>query len=100
MKQIPYRMIILNHVGGLLVPPVDCTYANDVEALEFARARLNGHVVEVWQEGRLVRRLMPRCDGIPPTQPRSSSDASACLSEWSPNAPGARLSPDWRRGSP
>ena len=59
-----YKIIVLDHVGALWAPPTDYSFINDDEALNFARARLNGHVVEVWEGGRLVRRLMPGQDEL------------------------------------
>jgi hypothetical protein len=59
-----YQIVVLDHAGSFLEPPVERAFRDDDEAVEFARMRLGGYVVEVWRDGRLVRRLMPWHDKL------------------------------------
>lgn len=52
-----YRVYILNDDGHISQPPKEITGEDDDDAIEQAKAVLNGHDVEVWRRDRLIVRL-------------------------------------------
>jgi hypothetical protein len=57
-----YRVYTLDHAGHVDRPAIERSFETEEEAIEFARAKLDSHVLELWQENRLVCRLSPGSD--------------------------------------
>jgi hypothetical protein len=55
-----YRIYVLSEDGHIHHPPevIDCP--GDEMALDSAKRLLDGHVIEIWDHGRLVARLDPK----------------------------------------
>jgi hypothetical protein len=52
-----YRAYIVGHDGHFIgCEPLACT--DDAEAIEKAKRLVNGHHVEVWQQARMVAKLV------------------------------------------
>jgi hypothetical protein len=54
-----YRVLFLDEHGRIEQAPAVIECADDKAAIEQAIQLLDGRLVEVWQEGRLVIRLAP-----------------------------------------
>lgn len=54
-----YRAYQLDAAGHICSPPDVIEAADDKEALQLARGLASTHLVEVWEQGRLVGRLKP-----------------------------------------
>jgi hypothetical protein len=56
-----YRILVFDY--GHVNASHTITARDDADAIEQARALLQGHDLEVWQQARFVRRLKPQTPG-------------------------------------
>lgn len=56
-----YRIYLLNHTDHVSEPPAIVECEDDQAAIEKARQLLDGRVIEVWEQQRLIARLDPNC---------------------------------------
>ena len=55
----PYRLYEVSADGHIAMPPRELMFGSDEEAIAYARARLDGKVIDIWQLKRLVAHLDP-----------------------------------------
>ena len=55
-----YRFYRVDHDGHILNPPEILQFVDDAEASRHAEQIIDGEMVEVWDERRMVARLHPK----------------------------------------